>query len=792
MNPAALLLASAHVLVPPAGAAPSLDVRVDLDAGAVIAGGASLPIELDRASFPAESDVVVEVVAVAREQRVAHVRVPARDADAGGRAWEALLAPGHKAPLFAGITGFTEGDPGERTGRAIRIVPDGARSFVLVGDLREDLSICGEQATLLDPRAVYPGSLELKPATVQRLGAERTGAAQKLTAVERSEPLDAPLGKLLVARGSSVPGTQGGELTDGDPRTTWSERRPGAGQGEFVVMAAPKAVPIARMEIAVPASAGAEPAAAAPKTFYLATDDRTFEVSLPTDGARKEGATYAITFPEPVEASCVALVLDQAYTRGQAHPVVGVSELVAYGALDVPGASLDDVAAKLSGSEGAAAAAVLERAGDRALEAVARVYDRLDAAGRALAMDVAASHDRCEEAAPVLARGLCEASGEAPRRAREKLERCPGAAPALGQRLREDPSSASCVAPLLAAIARGEAIDPLADALAAAAGPKGDAASRAALRGSLAAALVEAPPSRVAGLLADRSRSPAVRLELLRAAGDRVAEARGETLAIADEVAREPPSMPARYRVLEPLAVLARAGEARAASRIAEAVAHDPDWPVRAHAADLARAVPAARAALLGALGDPEPRVRESALESLAASPGADELEPVRQLLARDAWMFVRARAASALGGAGPSREADRALGDALEDGSPTVRLAAVLALAERRATPWSAALRDRLEDANEEVEVRAGAAAALGALCDARAADRLTELARALASPGDDADSQSIGLGALIGLAALQPSGMSSRLAPLLATSAPPSVRAAAQRALAARGACR
>ena len=178
-----------------------------------------------------------------------HVVVPAKDTE--GLAWEALLAAGQKQPIFAGLTGFVAGDPGERTGKAVRIVPNGDSSFVLVGDIREDLRICGQDWTQLDPQAVYPTSLELRPATAQRLSAEQQESAQRLVATDAGSTVAPSLAKLLVARGSSVPGSRGLELTDGDPSTVWSERRPHMGQGEFVTMAAPKDVPIARMQVVV-------------------------------------------------------------------------------------------------------------------------------------------------------------------------------------------------------------------------------------------------------------------------------------------------------------------------------------------------------------------------------------------------------------------------------------------------------------------------------------------------------------------------------------------------------------
>jgi HEAT repeat protein len=134
----------------------------------------------------------------------------------------------------------------------------------------------------------------------------------------------------------------------------------------------------------------------------------------------------------------------------------------------------------------------------------------------------------------------------------------------------------------------------------------------------------------------------------------------------------------------------------------------------------------------------------------------------------------------------------DDALGKALEDGAPRVRGAAIVALALRRAGAWREAIGERLADEHEDVEVRAAAARALGGLCDTKAADKLSTLARALASPVATEDEQTLGTAALEGLAFLHPADLPSRLAPLRDKNAPPHVRAAAEKALAAHGSCR
>jgi hypothetical protein len=829
----AVAAAETHALAPAGGGLAALDVSVDLGRGVVKASGSEIAIPIDHGALPAEGAVVVESVPIGQDKHVVHVRVPLRDSEGeDGPAWEALLAGGRKEPIFAGMTGPASGDPGERAGKAVQVVPNGATSFVLVGDTREDLRICGQAVTLLDPLALYPGSLELRPATVQRLGAEQREGAESIVATAKPAG-EAPLAQLLIARGSSVPGSRGVELTDGDPQTVWRERRPGIGQGEFVVMAAPKGVPITRMQITVsppalppapraaipPAQAGgatapaspaasaaptmapsvsppASPAAAAtsaaPKTLYLATTVGAYQVTLPTDGWAKPGSTYEVVFPKPLETSCVALVLDGAYTRGLAHPDVGVAELTAFSEFDAPGATLEDLAKRLSGPRGGAAAQALERAGAPALPAVVAAYDGLDPRGRALAIDVAASHDSCDEAAPLLARGLCEKEGEAPRKSHEKLERCKGAGPALAARLREDAASRACVAPVLATIAPDAALEPIADAMAAT--PEEDRATRAVLRESFATALAATPPGHLAPLLGDRQRNVAARLEMMRAASGRLNEAPAECTANLAELLSGSPPMRARYLALGPLGELAHGGDRASGGRLEEAVVHDADWPVRSRAAELASGLPEAATVLVVAARDPEPRVREAALGALAAaaSPPVDAVHAAVDLLAHDGWWFVKTQAVALLATAPASREVDDALGAAIHDPSVNVRGGAIVALARRRAVPWRSEIRERLDDTGEDLEVRSAAARALGALCDADSADRLSELVRALGSPATDPDAQQLGFAALVGLAALHPSDLQSRVAALLAPGAPPYARAAAQRALSARRMCK
>jgi hypothetical protein len=792
---AALLTASratagTHAIAPAGGGLGALEVNVRLADGVVDAGGTRIPIPLDRAQIPAESEVTAEVIAIGEARHVVRVTVPLKDTP--GQAWEALLAAGQKQPIFAGLTGYVAGDPGERTGREVKVVDVGAARFVLVSDIREDLRICGQQTTLLDPQALYPASLELRSTTAQRVSAEQQEGAQRIVATDAGPRAAPSLARLLVARGSSVPGSRGAELTDGDPDTVWSERRPHIGQGEFVVMAAPTDVPIARMQLVVsPSRAYASQAGAAPKTFYLVTESETFEVTLPGDAWLKPGEAYEITFPQPITTSCVALVLNDAFTRGLAHPDVSVAELVAYSEFDTPGATLDDVAKRLSGERGRAAAQLLERAGGLAMEAAAKAYDGLDARGRARAIDVAASHEGCIESAPLLVRGLCDPGGEAPRKAREKLDRCRAAAGVLATTVRSDAARRACVAPVLAILAPSEALEPIADALDATGDAEGEA--RQVLREAFAVALKSAHRGRLEALLGDAHRGAAGRLEMMRAAGMRLAESPADSDSALAEVLAGAPPMRLRYLALGPLGELAHAGDPLAARRIAGWMVGDADWPVRARAAELGAGLAEAQAPLMTAVRDPEPRVREAAWQALAASPlQPAAVDAARAALDDDGWSFVRVQAVGALSRAPSLAGVDGTLRKAMRDGSARVRASALVAVALRHTASLRGAVRDRLDDGDEEPEVRASAAAALGAVCDTSSLDRLTELVRALGVPGTTEDEQRMALGALVGLAAMQPHDLRERLAPLLARPAPDSAHVAAQRALAARGVCR
>jgi HEAT repeat protein len=248
-----------------------------------------------------------------------------------------------------------------------------------------------------------------------------------------------------------------------------------------------------------------------------------------------------------------------------------------------------------------------------------------------------------------------------------------------------------------------------------------------------------------------------------------------------------------------PVASLARAGDAASSARLAKTVTGDPDDAVRAHAAESAGGIGGAPsmvlAAVLAAIDDRAPRVREAALITIAAIAGAKPAPPVDAIAARlasDEWTFVRAAAAAALASFAPDARVDAALAQALGDRAPTVRAQAIAALAAHGARGAAKAIRERLDDPHEELEARIAAARALATLCDQASVDSLTKLAINGALPMAKEDEITLGLEAIKALGEMRPADLAKRLAPLSASDVSAEMKAAVARAMADAGAGR
>jgi hypothetical protein len=776
------------------GGLPALSVEVDLKAGVIRSrtcqhgtpcDGApkETPIDLPSADLPSARDVSVDDVPVGDGKHVAHVRIPsARDKDV---AFEAILAASDSPPIFQGRTGYFRGTPGDREGSRVTLTDrgDGTR-FIVVSRISEALRLCGDPETPDGPTALDPKTLELRRATL-RLPHDARDAATPIVAVRAADGSAGPLvSPLFSAVGS---GGTAAALVDGDPRTSWVETRPNDGRGEFVTARALANVAIRRLRVVVAQDPLPE-GYSAPRVFFVKTTGNTFAVTLPEDAAMHPGASYDVPLPAPLMTECLSVVLDESYAKKDAKaPNVGIAEVLAYTQYDVPGASLADVVAGLSGQDGAAreaAKSLLGRAGKSGVSALEQAYPKLDADGRIAAMDVVMSSMSCTDAGDLLVRGYVDSDKEVSGHGEKRLLRCGrSAGPALGRAWEKATGAdAARLGDLFATLAPDLALAPIGARLGV-----GSARERASTRAAFAVAARNAKAEALGGVL-DALTTDDARIELLRAAAPRIGELGEPAKKVLEGLGRKD-DFRTKWLILPAFAVLAESSDPTARAWLVARLGGEKEWPLRARAAELWPKSAAADVFLARACEDPSPRVREAVLRR------EGDAEPLitcaQAAILRDPWPFVRVAGAHTLARAKPSTSIDATLAVALADKGADVRIAAATALGDRHASSQTKALLARLSDGKEDSAVRVAAAHALGNVCAGDAVPKLTELANDAALPQGAGQDVAVAISAVLALGAIHPADLATRLAPLLQKGVPPQARAAAQRALADPGSC-
>jgi HEAT repeat protein len=754
------------------------------------------------------NEVVIDVLSLgaARHALFAHTA-----------SWGALLAaapsPTPEARvLWSGANGFSKGEAGERYGDLLQVTePDADKSVrVLLGEAREDVTICG-RPSILSPKVLDPKDLTFKGARVQRLRRDERDKAVPLNAVLGPEVPLKGLGSVLQAAAASSAIGSPGALTDGDPETTWSEKRGGDGNGEFVQFNAPEQVEITSLSIVARPPTKEVPKGAGPRKIWVATGDALFAVNFADDPWAKPGASYDVKFPAPLKTRCLAVVLDEAYVKAkEPDPDVTLAEITAHTEFDGK-ADPASLAGALAGGQARArmAAAILSRGGDAAYDAVSEAYPKLDDAGRVLALEVI-DNAPCSKSAPMYVKAMeVGRAGEA-HHADDRLVRCShDAAPALAAALGTGSDKQKVhAANLLALVAPEVAISSLVPLL---------PAAKPEVRSEFRAALTRAAHSpsakeTVTAKLADASVPPVALIDLLRAAtsrpggaGDDAAKSLTKDASPAfARLATPDADFRTRYLLIAPAAQLAREGDARAEAFVVKAIASDPDIHVRAHAAELASELPSALDPLVHALDDADPRVRDAALVAVGkmVDPKGAKVQArpwpaalfgnAAKLLVSDPFTFVRGHSADVLLGAPPGDEADKPLAKSLADLSPVVRARAIEILGRRGARRYADDIRERLDDEEEILDVRVRAARALGRVCDKDSVDRLTELSRLTATPGASGAALVVGASAAAALGRLNPPDLQKRLAPLADPSAPRIAQEIAKSALTTTERCR
>lgn len=763
--------------VPAGGGQDAVTVTVDVDSGelTVVVGGATSRIATKIA--PDARNVKIEALDLAGGKHAVWAHVPSRT-----DATSYDLVQAGSTVLFQGPTGFTSGQPGSMTGETVEMATASGKPTLVHAKISESVVLCGRGRTFLSTEVLDPNKGAFVAGAADVFTAQELKAATPIVLSSHSGTT-APLVPLLVAAGTTT-GEDGRALVDGEDLTPWAS----GARGDAALFRAPTEVPIGRLSISITKPVGAaNPHVVAPRTLVLTTGRATFLLTFPEDAMLKGGGTYDVTFTEPIKASCLGVVLDQAYDHGQVGAKVTLGEIRARSALELGGATLATLPPLLSpaGPTSDAALAILKRAGDRALVPLKDAWPKLDEYGRELAIDAAAAAP-CGTSTPLLLDAICT-NGEVARKAESALLRCHRSSNIVAAVGTSGTFACPRIPSLLALLGKEAALPALGRALG-----KGDVDTRSSIRQAFATAARDVPGDKIAPLLADPAVDVAARLELLRALGPRVVDVGSAAAPVLDELLGPAAPMDRRWLALGPLAELARGGNTKEGERLGGLLAKDPDWQVRARAAELANGIPAAQAALLGAIDDPQPRVREAALRTVASQKISAAGLAAQKKLDADPWTFVRLAAAQAIGAMPAAPDLDAGLATALEkEKSSPVEEAILLAIAAHHAKDALPSVRGRFTDDREDAEVRAAAARTLGALCDASSTDELVEVALHADDPLISSEGLGLTLAAIEALGAIHPKDLGSKLSSLLAADVKEGVRNATRRAVGGSGTC-
>jgi HEAT repeats len=672
-------------------------------------------------------------------------------ADAKDERFEALFVDSKL--VFQGRTRSADGNAASQS---LRFVAGSGGAKLAVKSMHSPaVTLCGESEAAYQTHAFDVASHTWVQSTLNRLSPARVKAATLLEATENTGS-----GSSLLRAMSTSDGPGGGDVSDGNPHTAWTEQRGGEGRGEFVTFASNPSLPMRGIRFRKHAGS------VAPKRVFIATQSALFDVVLPRDGMAS-----VVMFPAPVQSSCVSLVLNESFAETAQGSEVGLSELQPIVELDaVPHSELGT---RLDAQDVAPALLEYVANGDEdTLAAVAASYPSLGQRGKLRVLEIAQNHANACAISLTLALWKDK---ELAKRIRPKIERC------AQQRAFESRSSVLVVAledPILRAEA-AEMFAMFAPDIALKVLPFLLSTPGASVRGALARVLAKYKSDQAVQAAFSAVRGTPNELPFLFASHDRVA--------VLDEGAVQPKLMQTmrsgsfdeRYLALSPIAVLARRSTA-SASLLREAISYGnqadaKDAALRARAVALAREIPSLHEGVAVALNDKNPRVRLEAIRGATAA----ERSALR-ILAEEPWTFLREAAVEKFGELPADPVVDQMLSDKLHaDPSRDVRMKSAIALGLHRAKEGEDRLMEAFTTDREDPFVRAESARALGRLCAKDAASGLTERARE--TPASSWELQSAAIEAL---GTLHPPDLAERLAPLRQNKAP-TVQVALKRAL-------
>jgi HEAT repeat protein len=600
-------------------------------------------------------------------------------------------------------------------------------------------------------------------------------AAQKLTA-RRGDPA-MPAGRPLGGfhwTGASTTAAAGSDaraltpplaLDDGNPATAWAEGLGGDGRGEFLTARSASGGYAVRGLRIVPGDASSAAAFQGKnrlRGFQIAfgpAAGQRFDVEIPDDPAADRAHfadPYWVPLPQPVPASCVTVVITDVARGGDAAPprnygTTAIADIDVFTELDGPQGADRLVADIAGGADCEQRVGLLVGLGDAAVLPTAQSVLTSGGIGRQCLVEALAalpSTPRSPIATDALAGALVGASDKEERLVTETLKKAP-APPvgALAQILSGQglPAGKPAAPEDRARAARVLGTLPGADAAAAlmAAAGQGPELLRTAVIGALAASPAVDPAALLAAVAAAEAEAKAHAQGPAGAGASGGASARYADLlralvaAVKHRPDRQPPLLAALHGALDPardFEVRARAvmaigdlGAAAGAADLAALRATSDDPVLRFLAARELAAVggPQAVAALRDALGDRDPRVRETAALGLGQHTDRPSGQPLIDGAKQEPWPFVRRAELEALGHLCVAGTGDLMIRATQRD-VDQVRRAALVSLVRCKDPRTKKILLRAIGRHSETATLRELAAALVGELDDATAASDL------------------------------------------------------------------
>src|SRR5690606_26278172 len=136
----------------------------------------------------------------------------------------------------------------------------------------------------LSAQELDPTDMAWRDTHTRSLSAAEQTAATSISAKRASTPVDLAAPSLLTATvASSAIGRARSGMTDANLATRWAEKQRGDGRGELISMSGSEEVAVTGFEIVVKPTGEPPARGAAPKTFFIATGDQLYRVTMPED-----------------------------------------------------------------------------------------------------------------------------------------------------------------------------------------------------------------------------------------------------------------------------------------------------------------------------------------------------------------------------------------------------------------------------------------------------------------------------------------------------------------------------